>query len=67
LWKSKRPDLLTQDQLKLMTHKIHLQGQGYGIMPKYNNALSPIEDGKSFLKYYRNYWGNTQGINVIYK
>lgn len=50
-----------------MTHKIHLQGQGYGIMPKYNNALSPIEDGKSFLKYYRNYWGNTQGINVIYK
>lgn len=65
LWKSKRPTLVTESQLKLMINEINLQRQGYGIMPKYDKNASQDQNDQKFLKYYNDYWMDEPGTDVI--
>ncbi|MBI3518087.1 MAG: hypothetical protein HY062_01850 [Bacteroidetes bacterium] len=64
LWKEKRPTLITQDQLKLMTKEINLQMKGYGVMPKYNKGITLEQNAERFKKYYDSYWNKMPGTPV---
>ena len=61
LWKTEKPNLITNDQLKFIINEISLQLIGYGVRPKYDTKASLKDNEKQADKYYNNYWFNVPG------
>lgn len=59
-----KQNLITKGQISLMKNEIHLQKQGYGIMPKYNNQISQQANQNNAIKLFINYWSNMPGTPV---
>ncbi len=64
LWKSKKPILITKDQIKMMFSEIELQMQGYGVHPQYNSKISQEDFILLEEKYFQDYWFNTPGKDI---
>lgn len=56
--------LLTKGQINLMVKEIGLQKQGYGMIPKYNSAVSKEVNDVEYYKKYLNYWKELPGKDV---
>lgn len=54
----------TDSKNKPVVNEVHLQVQGYGVIPKNTEKSDPSVNRQQFMKYYGNYWKYWPGVPV---